>query len=1379
MKKILGLDLGTNSIGWAVVNQADQPGEQSGIIDMGVRVNPLTTDESQNFEKGKPITTTAARTLKHGMRINLQRYKQRREHLIFIFKKNGFITDDDLLSECGSGSTFQTYRLRARAATSEISLKDLARVLLAINKKRGYKSNRKADKDSKGDEGQLIDSMDVAKKLYDEHLTPGQYVYEYVVKRKRKFIPDFYPSDLNSEFDEVWRVQSKFHPSILTEAFKQKLAGKGRNDVAKTFHAVYKVNTAEEKKRELRMAFYYGLRSKALTQELSIEEVAAVLAAINGDLAKSSGYLGSISDHSKELVFNHCTVGQYLMRQLEQNPHFRVKKRVYYRQDYLNEFEAIWETQAKFHKELTSELKDEIRDTVIFYQRRLKSKKGLISVCELEGKKIAIMKNGQQRHILAGPKVCPKSSPLFQEFKVWSAINAIRISSKSGNDTSGPLTDEQRSELHYELTYRDKMSKTDIVKALRLNPKTQTINYDSIQGNTTMCALVNACKQILLMSGHDVEDFDKRTAKEKTDFISSVFCEALKAKKDFDFLKFDTSHLDQMQSEPMFRLWHLLYSFEGDVTASGNDRLVSHIKEMTGLDASYSKVLAGVSFVDDYGNLSSKAIARILPFLEQGHVYSEACELAGYRHSKASITKEENDNRELLKRLDVLPKNALRNPVVEKIINQMIHVVNGCSEMYGEFDEIHIELARELKRTIEQRKEDFKRIGERTKETEDIKKLLVQPPFNLPHPPTRKDVIRYRLYEELQPNGYKTLYSNTYISREELFSPDRKFDIEHIIPQSRLFDDSYSNKTLESRQVNEAKSNMTAIDYVRSKYGEQGVNEYEQRIAFLNKPGTRKKYQYLLTTEDKIPSDFLNRDLSDSRYIARKAKEILQEITRTVIVTTGSITARLREDWGLVDVLKELNWDKYSKQGLTETYTNKEGHKIRIIKDWTKRNDHRHHAMDALTIAFTCRQHINYLNALNAHQSGKLPASVFSIGNNNIKENGKFIAPIPNMRQEALQHMRRILVSIKAKNKVVTRSVNKIKHHGKVEIQHTFTPRQQLHNETVYGLRMSKEYRFEKVGSAFTADKIATVTDRAQRKALLRRLNEFDGDAKKAFTGKNAFDKNPLLTDAPQCQPVPAKVQTMTLVPIYTIRKAVDKDLKVDKVIDPVAKAILQKRLDEYDGNALKAFSNLDEKPIWLDEKAGLAIKSVRIKGVSVVEPLHEKRDKEGRLMLDPDGNPQPVDFVSTSNNHHVAIFEDEKGNWQEHIVSYYEATALINDGLSPIDKEYNRDKGWKFLFTMKQNEYFVFPSEDFNPNEIDLMDESNYSRISPHLFRVQKLATCYYVFRHHLETTVSNDNKKLRGQIWERITTPNNLKGIVKVRVNHNGRIVAVGEYE
>ncbi len=87
MKKILGLDLGTNSIGWAVVNEAEKENEKSSIVKLGVRVNPLTVDEITNFEKGKSITTNADRTLKRGMRRNLQRYKLRRKKLIEVLKE--------------------------------------------------------------------------------------------------------------------------------------------------------------------------------------------------------------------------------------------------------------------------------------------------------------------------------------------------------------------------------------------------------------------------------------------------------------------------------------------------------------------------------------------------------------------------------------------------------------------------------------------------------------------------------------------------------------------------------------------------------------------------------------------------------------------------------------------------------------------------------------------------------------------------------------------------------------------------------------------------------------------------------------------------------------------------------------------------------------------------------------------------------------------------------------------------------------------------------------------------------------------------------------------------------------------------------------------
>ena len=97
----------------------------------------------------------------------------------------------------------------------------------------------------------------------------------------------------------------------------------------------------------------------------------------------------------------------------------------------------------------------------------------------------------------------------------------------------------------------------------------------------------------------------------------------------------------------------------------------------------------------------------------------------------------------------------------------------------------------------------------------------------------------------------------------------------------------------------------------------------------------------------------------------------------------------------------------------------------------------------------------------------------------------------------------------------------------------------------------------------------------------------------------------------------------------------------------------------------------------------------------------------------------------------------------------------------------------------MKQNEYFVFPNQEtgFNPKEIDLLDPDNYPLISPNLFRVQKFTIKDYFFRQHLETKI-NDNNTLKGKTWIRITNIQLLSNIVKVRVNHIGEIVAVGEY-
>ena len=1435
MKKILGLDLGTNSIGWAVVNEAESTNEKSAIIKLGVRVNPLTVDEQTNFEKGKPITTNADRTLKRSMRRNLQRYKLRRENLIEVLKEHGFIDDETLLSENGNKTTFETYRLRAKAATEKVSLSELARVLLMINKKRGYKSSRKA---KSTEEGQLIDGMEVAKRLYNENLTPGQLSLQLLLDGKRH-LPDFYRSDLQAEFDKVWERQKQFYPELLTTSLKDDLYGKNKTQTwaicAKPFNLVGIKRSTKGFEQKVEN---YQWRNKALFEQMDLEQLAVVLQEINGQISNASGYLGDISDRSKALYFNHQTVGQYQMAQLDRNPNYSLKNQVFYRQDYLNEFEAIWETQAKFHDELTPELKKEIRDIVIFYQRPLKSQKGLISFCEFESRQIEVETDGKKKTKTIGLRVCPKSSPLFQEFKIWQVLNNIQV---SGNIIPNQQQDlfgfkesykygkrflyqEEKEKLFAELNYKEKLSKAEVLKLLFGNQKGLDINFKEIDGNHTQSELFKAYQAIIEMSGHGEFDFSKFPSSKALEIVSEIF-DGLGIET--GILKFDASLEGKaFEQQPMFKLWHLLYSYEGDKSELGNEKLIEKLGTIFGFDKEYATILAGVVFPDDYGSLSSKAMRKILPHMKDGLEYSVACEYAGYRHSKNSLTKKEIENKVLKDKLELLPRNSLRNPVVEKILNQMVNVVNAVIDEYGKPDEIRIELARELKKSAKEREEMTKTINETTRLHEEYVKKLQGEPYFLEHV-SRNDIIRYKLYEELCSNGYKTLYSNTYIPREKLFS--KEFDIEHIIPQAKLFDDSFSNKTLEVRQVNLEKGNATAFDFVSGKYGEQGLREYENRIESLyeKKAISKTKRDKLLMKEADIPSGFINRDLRDSQYIAKKAREILEEIVRFVVPTTGSITDRLREDWQLVDVMHELNWDKYNRLGLTEIIEGRDGQRIRRIKDWTKRNDHRHHAMDALTIAFTKRSFIQYLNNLNARvQKGvdeyfdldmvelsdlskeERSAVIYAIEKKEFYRDShgklRFKSPMPldEFRAEAKRQLEGTLVSVKAKNKVVTQNVNttkkKVGKNRKVQL----TPRGQLHLETIFG--SSKRYvaKEEKVNASFTLEKIGTVANKRYREVLMARLQQFDGDPKKAFTGKNSLEKNPIWLAETHTEKVPEKVKLVGFETIYTIRKEIAPELKIDKVVDAHIRKILQERLNEYGGDTKKAFSNLEENPIWLNKEKGIAIKRVTITGISNAESLHDKRDKNGNLILDEKGHTQPVDFVNTGNNHHVAIYRkpkldkngqqmvDENGELQyeldENIVSFFEATSRAMLGLPIIDKDYKREEGWQFLFTMKQNEYFVFPRYDesgkmvFNPLDYDkawYQNPENYAMISPNLFRVQKIATKNYFFRHHLETTVV-EPKELKGITYKPQLGLNGIIGILKVRVNHIGKIVSIGEY-
>ncbi len=1400
MKKILGLDLGTTSIGWALVNESEIENESSSIIKTGVRIIPLSTDESNDFEKGKAISINADRTTKRGTRRNLQRYKIRRKQLLNVLKENKLIDNKSVLTETGPNSTHSLLSLRAKAVNEEISLENFARVLLAINKKRGYKSNRKAKDDT---DGQAIDGIHIAIELYEKNLTPGQFVYERL-KQDKKAIPDFYRSDLQNEFDAIWKKQSESYPDILTIKLKESLKNKNKGQSWKICEKPFNIvgikqsGTVQQKKLEL-----YKWRTQALKEKIDLEHLAIVLQEINSQINNSSGYLGEISDRSKQLYLNKITVGQYLYEQIKNNPHTPLKNQVFYRQDYLDEFERIWETQSKNRKDiLTNELKEQIRDIIIFYQRRLKSQKGLISICEFERRDIEIEIDGKRKKKTIGPRVIPKSSPLFQEFRIWQILNNLKFENTETH-TSYPISELDqdvsiREQMFDILNTKGKLSPKEVLNIVIEDPEKWEIkNFKELEGNSTNQKLFKAYSQIVESSGHSVNN--KKLKESYADIFKTIGINP-------DILEFDTELKGNLfEKQASYQLWHLIYSYEGDNSETGNDKLYELLYNKFGFDKDYAKLLINISFQDDYGNLSTKAIKKILPYLKAGHEYSQACLLAGYNHSH-SITKEDNERRPLDDILELLPKNSLRNPVVEKILNQMINVINAIIEQYGKPDEIRIELARELKKNAEERAEMTRQITKTTAEHNEIREKLKEIyPFNTGIRITKNDIIKHKLREELATNGYKTIYTNTYVPLEKLFT--KEFDIEHIIPKTVLFDDSFSNKTIAVRDFNRIKSNKTGIDAVAEKYGNDSdefkryVNTVEK--LYENNKISKAKHKKLLMTADKIPDGFIERDLRNSQYIAKKAQEILRKIAKTVTPTTGIITDKLREDWQLINVLQELNWEKYAKLELTDFEFNKEGKKIPVIKDWSKRNDHRHHAMDAITVAFTKPSLIQYFNYLSArkNEKHKKHSNIYAIEqketfvNDKNKRLIKPPIPIEEFRAEAKKQLESILVSFKAKNKVVTRNINKTRKKSGENKKIELTPRGQLHDETIYGRSCHYTTIEEKVGSKFTKDYINNVAIKSQKEALLKRLNEFDGDAKLAFTGKNSPSKNPIYLDEHQSAKLPEKVKFVVLEESYTIRKEISPNLKIDKVIDKKIRKILNKRLKQFNNDPQKAFSNLEENPIWLIEptekskwenpdkpkshELGIPIKRVTITGISNAEALHNKKDHFGNKIADSNGKVIPTDFVSPGNNHHIAIYKDEEGKLYEDVISFYDAVTRVNQGSPIVWHTHPEHPDWELMFTLKKNEYFIFPDpgKGFNPSEIDLMNEENYHFISPHLFRVQKIGKKDYWFRHHLETKIE-DTKKLAGITYKRMQSLESIKNIIKVRINHLGQIVKIGEY-
>lgn len=1061
----------------------------------------------------------------------------------------------------------------------------------------------------------------------------------------------------------------------------------------------------------------WGLRAKAVNEQISLAELGRVLCHINqkrgyrtaksdfGD-KKLGAHVQQVVDRYREIKDRNITVGQFMYESLKTDDAFRCKDRTYPRLAYVEEYDAIMEYQKAFYPDvLTTERIAHIRDYIIFHQRPLKSCKHLVGRCELERHDV-MDKSGRMRN--QGPKVTPRTSPLFQACKIWESINNLNINNKV-NDTLH-ITLEQKQKIYEYMRVNEKLTSKDLAKFLGVKPTEWFCSKavgKGLQGDTTYFTIKKALGSY--PNATDLLRFDIK------------FSDGNKVNADTGEI---TKIVDaSFEREPLYQLWHALYSI------SDIDELRRVLRFNFGIeDETVVEALCQIDFVKaGYGNKSSRAIRKILPYLQEGMQYYDAKIAAGY--DDTTLTKEQNEARELLKHLPHIQKGELRQPVVEKILNQLVNLVNALMDEYGRFDEIRVELARELKQSREERESATREISRNQKVNETIAKRI-QEEYGLA--PTRSRIQKYKMWEESE---HICMYCGNPVNVNE-FLLGFGVEVEHIIPRSVLFDDSFSNKVCACRACNKEKNNRTAYDFMKSKGEDSG--EFKAYVARVNDLADRyntklpipvgisksKRNKLLMSAKD-IPSDFIERQLRESQYIAKKAKEMLLSICHNVYATSGSITDFVRHIWGWDEVLHSLNFERYRSAGLTEMVERDvNGKKVEVerIKDWSKRMDHRHHAVDALTIACTKQGYIQRINNLSSLKEASFKPLNHEDQSPETKQRltrlERYIQQQPHFSTAEVERaVEGIAVSFKSGKRAASVGKRYIRKEGKrICVQRgIIIPRGALSEESIYGRIRNSE------------------------------------------TGK---------LDYVIKYPVSAFTQT---------KNAKSPDIIIDKAI----RDIVRVRLLEIKNDN----KNIATEPL-LDHQ-GRMIRTIRCRA---------KLDK-GAIPIRFNDKNEAISFVNTGSNHNVAIYVDNNGEWNENISTFWHAVERKKYGIDTIimDPAYVWDNNimesmpesfllklpeaniGRFKFSMQLDEMFILGMNEELYQEA--MRNNDYALLSKYLYRVQTISDNDYRFRHHIETTTTDESStaKIMGKMKRLSRSALAAQNPHKVHVSVTGKITEI----
>lgn len=327
--------------------------------------------------------------------------------------------------------------------------------------------------------------------------------------------------------------------------------------------------------------------------------------------------------------------------------------------------------------------------------------------------------------------------------------------------------------------------------------------------------------------------------------------------------------------------------------------------------------LAEISF-DQFHALSLKALRNILPFMESGQRYDEACLAAGYHHSKLSGA--DQDRHKYLPPLyagrdkegRMLFNSDLdvpRNPVVLRALNQARKVLNALVRTYGSPVAVHIEMARDLSRPLDERNK-IKKAQDEYRERNEKDKVAFAEEHGIS--PKSREFEKFQLYREQQG---KCAYSLKPLDLYRVIHDLGYVEIDHALPYSRSYDDSKNNKVLVLTEENRNKGNRTIYEYLSSFSGGEQGDRWRGFVAFVeaNKNYRLAKRSRLLRKDfgNQAATEFRDRNLNDTRYICRfftnyvennlqLAASIDDKVAKRCVVLNGQTTAFLRARWGLV-----------------------------------------------------------------------------------------------------------------------------------------------------------------------------------------------------------------------------------------------------------------------------------------------------------------------------------------------------------------------------------------------------------------------------------------------------------------------------------------------